>query len=135
VFAGDHRTPSQSNSIALSARSSGFLRNGETVIADRVVEATILFCDLVGFTTLSQTLPADRVIDFLSKIFSAFARFPTLNSLPSRIQVVLRPRDRLTSAKPFCETNPIRVTAGPVRAPLSCPAFSRLNKNQSARPF
>jgi class 3 adenylate cyclase len=53
------------------------------VIADRVVEATILFCDLVGFTTLSQTLPADRVIDFLSKIFSTFARFPTLNPLPS----------------------------------------------------
>jgi class 3 adenylate cyclase len=83
VFAGDHRTPSRSNSIALSARSSGFLRNGETVIADRVVESTILFCDLVGFTTLSQTLPADRVIDFLNKIFSAFARLLTLNSLPS----------------------------------------------------
>jgi hypothetical protein len=86
VFAGDHRTPGRSNSIALSARSSGLLRNGETVIADRVVEATILFCDLVGFTTLSQTLPADRVIDFLSKIFSAFARlfnlefFTKLNS-------------------------------------------------------
>ena len=48
------------------------MRNGETVIADRVLEATILFCDLVGFTTLSQELPADRVIDFLSRIFSAF---------------------------------------------------------------
>ena len=30
------------------------MRNGETVIADRVGEATILFCDLVGFTTLSR---------------------------------------------------------------------------------
>ena len=50
------------------------MRSGETVIADRVSEATILFCDLVGFTTLSQELPADRVIDFLSKIFSAFDR-------------------------------------------------------------
>jgi adenylate cyclase len=50
------------------------IRNGETVIADRILEATILFCDLVGFTTLSQELPADRVIDFLSKIFSAFDR-------------------------------------------------------------
>ena len=37
-------------------------------------EATILFCDLVGFTTLSQELPADRTIDFLSRIFSAFDR-------------------------------------------------------------
>ena len=50
------------------------MRGGETVIADRVLEATILFCDLVGFTTLSQEQPADRVIDFLSKIFAAFDR-------------------------------------------------------------
>jgi adenylate cyclase len=48
------------------------MRNGEMVIADRVAEATILFCDLVGFTALSQELAADRIIDFLSKIFSAF---------------------------------------------------------------
>ncbi|MFZ0423116.1 MAG: adenylate/guanylate cyclase domain-containing protein [Xanthobacteraceae bacterium] len=50
------------------------MRDGETTIADRVAEATILFCDLVGFTTLSQALPADRIIDFLSRIFSEFDR-------------------------------------------------------------
>jgi adenylate cyclase len=50
------------------------IRDGEKVIADRILGATILFCDLVGFTTLSQELPADRLIDFLSKIFSAFDR-------------------------------------------------------------
>ena len=50
------------------------MRSGEVVIADRVAEATILFCDLVGFTTLSQELAADRTIDFLSKTFSAFDR-------------------------------------------------------------
>jgi adenylate cyclase len=48
------------------------MRNGEMVIADRVTETTILFCDLVGFTTISQELPAERVIDFLGKIFAAF---------------------------------------------------------------
>ena len=48
------------------------IRNGETVIADRIAEATIMFCDLVGFTVLSQDLPADRTIDFLNKIFSSF---------------------------------------------------------------
>ena len=48
------------------------MRNGEMVIADSVAEATILFCDLVGFTTLSAELTAGRIIDFLSKIFSAF---------------------------------------------------------------
>ena len=50
------------------------IRDGEKIIADRILEATILFCDLVGFTTLSQELPADRLIDFLNKIFSAFDR-------------------------------------------------------------
>jgi class 3 adenylate cyclase len=50
------------------------MRNGEMVIADRVTEATILFCDLVGFTTISQELPPERVIDFLGKIFAAFDR-------------------------------------------------------------
>jgi class 3 adenylate cyclase len=48
------------------------MRNGEMVIADNVAEATILFCDLVGFTTLSAELTAGSIIDFLSKIFSAF---------------------------------------------------------------
>jgi class 3 adenylate cyclase len=50
------------------------MRKGEMVIADRVTEATVLFCDLVGFTALTQQLPADRTIDFLSRIFSAFDR-------------------------------------------------------------
>jgi class 3 adenylate cyclase len=48
------------------------MRGGETVIADHVEEVTILFCDLVGFTAISQALPAARTIDFLSRIFSAF---------------------------------------------------------------
>jgi len=50
------------------------MRNGEMTIADQIAEATILFCDVVGFTTLSQQLTADRSIDFLSRIFSAFDR-------------------------------------------------------------
>jgi len=50
------------------------MRNGELVIADRIAEATILFCDLVGFTTLSQDLTVDRTIDFLGKTFAAFDR-------------------------------------------------------------
>ena len=50
------------------------MRGGEVVIADRFAEATILFCDLVGFTALSHELSADHVIDFLGKIFSSFDR-------------------------------------------------------------
>jgi adenylate cyclase len=50
------------------------MRNGEMVIADSIGEATILFCDLVGFTTLSADLTAGRTIDFLSRIFAEFDR-------------------------------------------------------------
>jgi class 3 adenylate cyclase/CheY-like chemotaxis protein len=50
------------------------MRNGEMVIADSVSEATILFCDLVGFTRLSAKLSAGSMIDVLSKIFSSFDR-------------------------------------------------------------
>jgi class 3 adenylate cyclase len=50
------------------------IRNGEGLIADHFVDATILFCDVVGFTALSQQLTPVRTIDFLSRIFSAFDR-------------------------------------------------------------
>jgi adenylate cyclase len=48
------------------------MRNGETVIADRHADATILFVDLVGFTSLSTQYPADRVLEILSMIFARF---------------------------------------------------------------
>ena len=50
------------------------MRNGEMIIADRVTEATVLFCDLVGFTSMSERLPADKTIDVLSQIFTKFDR-------------------------------------------------------------
>jgi len=50
----------------------GRIRDGESLIADHFVDTTILFCDVVGFTALSQQLPPARTIDFLSRIFSAF---------------------------------------------------------------
>ncbi|MBS0245574.1 MAG: response regulator [Proteobacteria bacterium] len=48
------------------------MRDGELKIADRVSESTILFCDLAGFTVLSGTMPAERVLDFLGRIFTEF---------------------------------------------------------------
>ena len=50
------------------------MRNGETVIADRYAEATILFSDLVGFTPLAAELPPDKVLEILSTVFSSFDR-------------------------------------------------------------
>jgi class 3 adenylate cyclase/ActR/RegA family two-component response regulator len=48
------------------------MRAGEVAIADKVTEATILFCDLVGFTALSGRLSAEQTVDFLGKIFTTF---------------------------------------------------------------
>ena len=42
------------------------------VIADRVDEATVLFADLVGFTTIAAKLPATELVKRLNLIFSAF---------------------------------------------------------------
>ena len=48
------------------------MRQGEIEIADRFAEVTILFSDLVGFTTLAHKFPPSRVIDLLNRIFSEF---------------------------------------------------------------
>jgi class 3 adenylate cyclase len=71
------REKERSEALLLNILPQGIvnrMRRGETAIADQVAEATILFCDVVGFTTLSEGLTPDRTIDFLSRIFSAFDR-------------------------------------------------------------
>ena len=45
---------------------------GETLIADRVTEATILFSDVVGFTELSDHLAPEEVVDVLDVLFSRY---------------------------------------------------------------
>ena len=41
-------------------------------IAERFAEATVLFADIVGFTPLTQKLPAEGVVAVLDELFSAF---------------------------------------------------------------
>jgi adenylate cyclase len=48
------------------------MRQGEVVIADRFPEATILFSDLVGFTSLAARSSPGRIIEILNHLFSAF---------------------------------------------------------------
>ncbi len=50
------------------------MRNGETVIADRFAEATVMFADLVGFSHLASKLTPSAVLDLLNGIFSRFDR-------------------------------------------------------------
>ena len=48
------------------------MRQGETVIADRIPEATVLFSDLVDFTRLSATLLPEETVKLLGLLFSQF---------------------------------------------------------------
>jgi adenylate cyclase len=48
------------------------IRKGETAIADRFSDATILFADLVGFTSLADKNPPGRIVELLNGLFSAF---------------------------------------------------------------
>ena len=48
------------------------LNAGETLIADRHDDATVLFSDFVGFTTISSALPPDILVDELNALFRAF---------------------------------------------------------------
>ena len=48
------------------------MRRGETVIADRIPEATVLFSDLADFTALSARLPPEEIVRLLGLLFSQF---------------------------------------------------------------
>jgi class 3 adenylate cyclase len=48
------------------------MRRGEVSIADRFPEATILFSDIVGFTSLAGRSSPGRIIEILNHLFSAF---------------------------------------------------------------
>ena len=50
------------------------LNLGESMIADHIPDATILFADLVGFTSLSTRLSATRLVHLLNALFSDFDR-------------------------------------------------------------
>jgi class 3 adenylate cyclase len=48
------------------------LRSGETEIADRVDEVTVMFIDLVGSTRMSERLSASELVSVLNDVFTGF---------------------------------------------------------------
>src|SRR5688572_17215852 len=48
------------------------LKAGDTHIADRIPNASVLVCDLVGFTALASHIDPEQLVFLLNEIFSAF---------------------------------------------------------------
>ena len=57
------------------------LKDGEQGIADSFPEVTVLFGDLVGFTSLSVQIPPAEMVKLLNEVFSAFDRLAGLHGL------------------------------------------------------
>ena len=57
------------------------LKEEEGAIASAVDEATVLFADIVGFTSLSDRLSATELVDLLNQIFSEFDRLAETHGL------------------------------------------------------
>lgn len=52
------------------ARIAELMKNEHSMIAERFEHCSILFADLVGFTTVAAQLDAERVVSFLNTLFS-----------------------------------------------------------------
>lgn len=57
------------------------LKVGESPIADRVDEVTVLFADLVGSTALAERVSPDALVMFLDRLFSEFDDLADLHGL------------------------------------------------------
>lgn len=48
------------------------LKSGQATIADSYTEVTVLFADIVGFTSLSARIPPEQLVTMLNRVFSVF---------------------------------------------------------------
>ena len=54
---------------------------GETVIADNYAEASLLFADVVNFTSLSARMSSTQLVSLLNELFARFDRIVALHGL------------------------------------------------------
>jgi guanylate cyclase len=60
------------------------LKAGERLIADELTDVVVLFADVVGFTSVIERLPAERIVRGLNEIFREFDRL----TAESRLQKI-----------------------------------------------
>lgn len=69
----DEREKSETLLLNILPRSiADRLKNDEEPIADSFDQATVMFADLVGFTSLAAHISADEIVRLLNEIFTAF---------------------------------------------------------------
>jgi adenylate cyclase len=84
------------------------IKAGDSLVADQVPEATILFADIVGFTRLAARLGAADLVQFLNTVFSTFDRLAELHGA-ERIKTI---GDAYMVATGLPATRPDHVEAG-----------------------
>jgi class 3 adenylate cyclase/CheY-like chemotaxis protein len=57
------------------------LKQEQRIIADNFAEVTVLFADIVNFTSLAATLPPPELVELLNTIFSTFDQLAEQHSL------------------------------------------------------
>ncbi len=57
------------------------LKHGQATIADSFSEVTVLFADIVGFTSLSARIPPEQLVQMLNQVFSAFDKLAEKHGL------------------------------------------------------
>jgi class 3 adenylate cyclase len=57
------------------------LKHGEATIADSFSEVTVLFADIVDFTSLSARISPEQLVNMLNQVFSAFDRLAEKHGL------------------------------------------------------
>jgi class 3 adenylate cyclase len=57
------------------------LKSGEGLIVDRFDAVTVLFADIVGFTSLSSRIPPEQLVSILNELFSSFDKLAEKHGL------------------------------------------------------
>jgi class 3 adenylate cyclase len=57
------------------------LKSGEGLIVDRFDAVSVLFADIVGFTSLSSSVPPEQVVSMLNELFSTFDKLAEKHGL------------------------------------------------------
>ena len=65
----------------LPAPIASRLKNNEEIIADGFPVCSVLFADIIGFTSISQQLSPERLVRMLNDIFSSFDQMATHHGL------------------------------------------------------